>query len=100
MFTCVISTICQLSTRVTHERLTRICFIDYDREMVIVAESAQGEIVAVGRLTREHSSAEAEFALLVSDAWHEHSLGTELLRKLVSLGSERRNSSGVWRYSR
>ena len=36
VFTCVISTISQLSTRVTHERLTRICFIDYDREMVSV----------------------------------------------------------------
>ncbi len=75
----------QLSTRVTHERLIRICFIDYDREMVLVAESAQGEIIAVGRLTREHSSPDAEFALLVSDAWHEHGLGTELLRRLVSL---------------
>ena len=27
-----------LSTRVAHERLTRICFIDYDREMALVAE--------------------------------------------------------------
>jgi acetyltransferase len=74
-----------LSARVTHERLTRVCFIDYTREMVLVAESADGGIVAVGRLTREHSSAEAEFALLVSDDWHEHGLGTELLRRLVSL---------------
>ena len=28
----------KLSTRVAHERLTRICFIDYDREMALVAE--------------------------------------------------------------
>jgi acetyltransferase len=75
----------QLSARVTHERLTRICFIDYDREMVLVAESADAGIVAVGRLTRERASADAEFALLVSDAWHAHGLGTELLRRLVSL---------------
>ena len=74
-----------LSTRVTHERLTRICFIDYDREMVLVAEAAQGDIIAVGRLTREHASDDAEFALLVSDAWHEHGLGTELLRRLIAL---------------
>jgi acetyltransferase len=52
---------------------------------VLVAESAGGEIVAVGRLTREHDSTEAEFALLVSDAWQEHGLGTELLRRLVLL---------------
>jgi acetyltransferase len=74
-----------LSARVTHDRLTRICFVDYDREIVLVAESAAGDIVAVGRLTREQDSAEAEFALLVSDAWQEHGLGTELLRRLVSL---------------
>ena len=29
----------KLSTRVAHERLTRICFIDYDREMALVADS-------------------------------------------------------------
>ena len=74
-----------LSARVTHERLTRICFIDYDREIVLVAESESAEIVAVGRLTRERSSGDAEFALLVSDAWHERGLGTELLRRLVSI---------------
>ena len=73
----------------THERLTRACFIDYNREMALVAEiinaeTADAEIVAVGRLTREHSSAEAEFALLVSDPWHERGLGTELLRRLVA----------------
>ncbi len=75
----------QLSARVTHERLTRICFIDYDREMVLVAESEQGEIIAVGRLTRERDSGVAEFALLVSDTWHAHGLGTELLRRLIAL---------------
>ena len=74
-----------LSARVSHERLTRVCFIDYDREMVLVAESADGEIVAVGRLTRERASDDAEFALLVSDPWHERGLGTELLRRLLAL---------------
>ena len=28
----------KLSQRIAHERLTRICFIDYDREMALVAE--------------------------------------------------------------
>jgi acetyltransferase len=75
-----------LDTRVTHERLSHICFIDNTREMVLVAESASADIVAVGRLSREQSSAvEAEFALLVSDAWHGLGLGTELLRRLISL---------------
>ncbi len=28
----------KLTQRTAHERLTRICFIDYDREMALVAE--------------------------------------------------------------
>jgi acetyltransferase len=75
-----------LDARVTHERLARICSVDYDRETALVAESVTGDIVAVGRLSRMPSTpADAEFALLVSDAWHEHGLGTELLRRLILL---------------
>ena len=36
-----------LDARIDHKRLTRICFIDYDREMVLVAEQTE-EILAVG----------------------------------------------------
>jgi acetyltransferase len=73
-----------LSARVTHERLSRICFVDFDRAIVLVAESPDGDIVAVGRLMRSQFSPEAEFALLVSDAWHGRGLGTELLCSLLS----------------
>src|SRR5271157_1922811 len=46
-----------LSRRIPHERLTRICFIDYDREMALVAdykdpETGEHEIIAMGRLSR------------------------------------------------
>jgi acetyltransferase len=80
-----------LSQRVAHERLSRICFVDYDREMVFVAEgsaapSGPRRIVAVARLTKLHWSAEAEFALLISDPFQRHGLGTELLRRLVEVG--------------
>jgi acetyltransferase len=45
-----------LSRRVAHERLLRICFGDYDREMVLVAEridpgTGERRIIAVGRMT-------------------------------------------------
>jgi acetyltransferase len=79
--------------RVAHDRLTRTCFIDYAREMVLVAETgaaeaAPGEIAAVGRLTREHGSADAEFALLVADHWQERGIGTELLRMLIWIAKQ------------
>jgi acetyltransferase len=79
------------SQRVAHDRLARICFIDYDREMVLVAETAgtaarARQIVGVGRLTKLHWSQEAEFALLVSDQFQRRGLGTELLRRLLDVG--------------
>jgi acetyltransferase len=81
----------KLSQRTAHERLTRICFIDYDREMALVAEAAdpesgEREIVAVGRLSKAHGRNEAEFAILVADRWQGRGLGTELLRRLVKIG--------------
>jgi acetyltransferase len=83
----------KLSQRTAHERLTRICFIDYDREMALVGEhrdpsSGEVEIAGVGRLTKARGLAEAEFAILVADRWQRRGLGTELLRRLVRFGRE------------
>jgi acetyltransferase len=73
-----------LDARVDHNRLSRICFIDYDREMVLVAERDQ-EILAVGRLVRAENEKEAEFAVLISDKFQGHGLGTELLKRLIEI---------------
>ncbi|HEU4369662.1 MAG TPA: bifunctional acetate--CoA ligase family protein/GNAT family N-acetyltransferase [Methylomirabilota bacterium] len=77
-----------LSQRVAHARLSSICFVDYDRDVVLVAEreGAERAIVAVGRLSKLHWRDEAEFALLVSDALQRQGLGSELLRRLVGIG--------------
>ncbi len=79
-----------LEQRVAHERLTRICFIDYDREMALVAEyrdpqTGQAQIIGVGRLIRWRDRSEGECALLVADAFHGRGLGTELLRRLLEV---------------
>ena len=83
----------KLSQRIAHERLTRICFNDYDREIALVAELKvpKGEpkkILGVGRLSKLHGLAEAEFAVLVSDEWQRQGLGTELLRRLIEIGRD------------
>ena len=77
-----------LSQRVSHDRLSNICFVDYDHDMVLVAErvTPAREIVGVGRLSKLHWRDEAEFALLISDALQHHGLGTELLRQLIAIG--------------
>ncbi len=79
-----------LDQRVAHERLTRICFIDYDREMVLVAVQREPvrRIVGVGRLSKIYGSNAAEFAVLISDDYQGQGLGTELLRRLVKIGKD------------
>jgi acetyltransferase len=82
----------KLSQRVAHERLTRICFNDYDREIALVAEAklaklgVEEKIIGVGRLSKLPQLNVAEFAVVVSDQWHGQGLGTELLRRLVEIG--------------
>jgi acetyltransferase len=80
----------RLDQRVAHERLTRICFIDYDREMVLVAVRRQPEreIIGVGRLSKVYGSEEAEFAVLIRDAHQSRGLGSELLRRLIQVGRD------------
>jgi Acyl-CoA synthetase (NDP forming) len=83
----------KLTQRIAHERLTRICFIDYDREMLLVADykdpqTSEHEILAVARLSKLHGTNEAEFALIVSDHYQNQGLGTELLRQLLEIGKE------------
>jgi acetyltransferase len=87
-----------LSRRVAHERLLRICFGDYDREMALVAEQtdpATGEpqIMGVGRLTKLRSSNEGEVAVLVSDRYQKLGLGKELLRRVVEIARDEKLSS-------
>ena len=82
-----------LKTRVSHDRLTRICFIDYDREMALVAcrrpkAPDAPEILAVGRLSRRHNASEAEFAMLVADPHQGQGLGDELLRRLLRIARD------------
>jgi acetyltransferase len=81
----------QYGQRVAHQRLVRVCFSDYDRDLPLVAELAQPneggerEIVAVGRLSKVPNTNDGEFAILVSDAWQNQGLGSELLRIIVEV---------------
>jgi acetyltransferase len=82
----------KFSRRTAHERLTRICFIDYNREMALVVERStpQGEreIIAVGRMSKLHGVPEAELAALVRDGCQGKGLGSELYRRLVQIARD------------
>ena len=85
----------KLEQRTEHERLTRMCFIDYDRQMAFVAEShdpstGAREIVAVGRLVKSHTAEEAELAVIVSDRFQKRGIGTAVVGQLVDFaGNEK-----------
>ena len=79
-----------LDERVSHDRLIKVCFGDYEREIALVAEHAgpdhqQSEILAVGRLSKAHLVNEAELALLIADEYQRRGLGTELSRRLIEI---------------
>jgi acetyltransferase len=94
----------RLDTRVAHDRLVRICFGDYSRDIALVAELAEEgaaeskdvqaavepRIVAVGRLNRLHARNEAEVAVLIADGYQHRGLGTEILRRVVQVAREER----------
>lgn len=80
-----------LKKRVAHERLIRICFGDYDRELALVVEikGADGpEIIGVGRMNRIHGTQEAEVAIIVTDAYQNRGIGEELLRRVIRVARE------------
>ncbi len=109
-----------LSQRVAHDRLTRICYNDYDREMAlvvtwdhplsdpVVATNSLGDgadtegrtessdrplmpdspdvILAIGRLSKEPGTQEAELSALVSDQYQGLGIGTVLVTHLIAIG--------------
>jgi acetyltransferase len=78
----------RLSSRVAHERLIQKCFIDYDRELALVADfdnpqTGQHEVLGMGRLTKLPGEESAEVGVLISDPCQGLGLGTELVRRLI-----------------
>lgn len=89
----------KLSQRTAHERLQRICFIDYDREMALAVdhkkEDGTIEIIAIGRLSRLHGKDEGEMAVLVDDRFQHQGLGTLLYQRLIEVARDEHITSVV-----
>ncbi len=81
------------SALISHEQLTRMCFVDYNREMALVAvrtdpKRNRPQIIAHGQLTKLHGSNDAEFAIQVRDEYQGTGLGTELLQRLLEIARD------------
>src|SRR5208283_2072944 len=80
----------KLSTRTAHQRLSRVCFLDYDREMALLAElrdpqAGERKIIAVATLVKLPPKRGGEVAVLISDDYHGQGLGKELIGRLVGV---------------
>lgn len=85
----------------SRDSLIRLCHLDYDRELALVAvmRDAQGcpHIMGVSRYYLQPDTGDAEFALVVGDAWQGKGLGRHLLQRLIDVARERgvRRLSGL-----
>ncbi len=82
-----------LGQLVSHDELIRMCCVDYDRQMVLVAvytnpKTGQNEISGVGSCIKESGEKSAEFTLLVTDHFQGQGLGTQLLRQLIQFARD------------
>ncbi len=76
----------------THEVATRYCYLDYERELALVAEvqeEGQRKLVGVGRLMADPGRESAEYAVLISDAWQNRGLGGLLTDRCLEI-------AGLW----
>ncbi|MCF8233478.1 MAG: bifunctional acetate--CoA ligase family protein/GNAT family N-acetyltransferase [Bacteroidales bacterium] len=65
----------------SHEIATQFCFIDYSREIAIVAEiqyEGRKRLIGVGRLIADPDHETVEYAVLIADQWQQKDLGTIL----------------------
>jgi acetyltransferase len=83
----------KLSTRTSHKRLSRVCFLDYDREIALLAElrdpkTGECRIIAIATLIKLPPRNDGEVAVLISDDYHRQGLGKELIRRLVDFARD------------
>lgn len=82
----------QVIKQITHEMHVRLCNIDYEREMAIVAEIREGErrrLIGMGRLIIEPDLKKAEFAVVVHDDFQGLGLGYKLVDMVIGIGHEK-----------
>ena len=77
-----------LETRTTHERLGRICSIDYDRQLALVAEIMDPltgrQIIGVSRMVKTEDRQSAHLAVVIADNYQYLGLGTELMKRSIA----------------
>ncbi|MGW8187621.1 MAG: GNAT family N-acetyltransferase, partial [Desulfobacterales bacterium] len=84
--------------RLSSSMLARFTQIDYDREIALVAfheERFREQMMGISRIIIEHDLKNAEFSVLVGDAWQGKGVGAELLKHSLRIAKERGIES-IW----
>lgn len=80
----------------SHEVATQFCYIDYARELAIVAEvedEGRRKLIGVGRLIGDPDLETVEYAILITDAWQRKELGkilTEYCTEIARINNFKR----------
>jgi len=78
-----------LTERVLHQRLSRLCHCDYDREIALVAvdknDDGEQRILGIGRLSKVHGVDEARLSILVGDPFQGMGIGKQLVNRIVEV---------------
>ncbi|MBN8634219.1 MAG: bifunctional acetate--CoA ligase family protein/GNAT family N-acetyltransferase [Anaerolineae bacterium] len=86
-----------LNERIAHNRLSRLSYIDFDREIALVActrnqYNSQQEIMGIGRVSKVRWTNEGEFAILVSDRYQHQGLGKAIMTRLIKVAQDEKLS--------
>lgn len=75
-----------LDQRIAHERLLRICFNDFDRELALVAEDpVTKKIAGAIRISRIPTTKNGILTMIILDEYHHLGLGTLLMQKAIEV---------------
>lgn len=83
----------KFAQRTSHDRLQRICFLDYDRQITLIAEhkdttTGDRKILGAIRLIKQHGKNEAEFAMILAEPAQGQGLGTEMLNRIIAVAKD------------
>ncbi|HOJ67710.1 MAG TPA: GNAT family N-acetyltransferase [Candidatus Hydrogenedentes bacterium] len=79
-----------LDQRIRHDRLSQMCFVDYDRQMGLVATTrsdrqSDEDILAICRFVRLPDGKNADFAVVVSDLYQGKGIGRLIMEHLIRI---------------
>ena len=82
----------QSITELTPDMLERITQPDYDRELALIAlvrQDGRRRQIGVARYAIDPDGESCEFALVVSDDWHNRGIGSRLMKQLFEAARHR-----------